>query len=146
MRNKKGDSWWWYTLCSLKMCRFVQRTFQFLLILHYFVCCNNVYLYYSSTLSSFTALQSYLFCSTILNKTSDKAALEMGASHQAVAGENLHKNALNSSQPTIRILNLLTKLDNVSLFYKNMYILSQDSHSMSIFNSYCEGILSKTCA
>ena len=39
-------------------------------------------------------------------------------------------NGLNFSQPIIHILNLLTKLDNVSLFYENIHILSQDSHSL----------------
>lgn len=58
-----------------------------------------LFLYFTS--SSFTlmiALQYYPFCSTILNKTSDRAALEIGASHQSVGGENLHRNALTFSQ------------------------------------------------
>lgn len=79
------------------------------------------------------ALEYSPFCSAVLNKTIDKTVLEMRVNHQSMTRQILHINFLDFSQPIIHILHLLTKFDNVSLSYKNMYMLGQGLHILSIF-------------
>ena len=45
---------------------------------------------------------------------------------------------------TNKNLNLITQLDNISLFYENIHISSQNPHFLCMFNSFWKDIASKT--
>ena len=51
-----------------------------------------------------------------------------------MTGQKLHMTGANFLQSIIPILNILTKFDNASLFYKTLHILNQSSHRQFKFS------------
>lgn len=51
-----------------------------------------------------------------------------------MTGQKLHMTGANFLQSIIPVLNILTKFDNASLFYKTLHILNQSSHSLFKFS------------
>lgn len=70
-------------------------------------------------------------------------ALQISAGHQSVARLKPSMTGSNFLQHIILIPNLATWLDDVSLFYNNVHILSQNPHCLSTFKSFWEDILGK---
>ena len=51
-----------------------------------------------------------------------------------MTGQKLHMIGANFLQSIIPILNILTKFENASLFYKTLHILNQSSHRLFKFS------------